>query len=89
MSCAGRKLTIGLVGAGMFGGDACICAPSPSFNSMDSPPWLGRLGLDPMARVLGDIEIECVALATRTEKTGIAKRDEYRGAGAELRPLPR
>ncbi|MBI2424610.1 MAG: Gfo/Idh/MocA family oxidoreductase [Candidatus Hydrogenedentes bacterium] len=72
------KLHIGLVGAGMFGSDVHL----PVYCQLEQyglQPWLGRLGLDAMARRLGDIEIEFVALATRTE-TSAAKQAAAWGA---------
>lgn len=75
-----RKLTIALVGAGMFGGDVHLRTYC-QLEQNGLLPWLGRLGLDDKTRALGDIEIECVALATNTEKTAAAKLEEYKPQG--------
>jgi predicted dehydrogenase len=79
-----RTMRIGLVGAGMFGGDVHLRAYSQLQRS-GLAPWLGRLGLDPMARELGDVDVRFVALATRTRESGEARRNEYRAAGLEFR----
>lgn len=79
-----KKLTIALVGAGMFGGDVHLRTYC-QLQRNGLLPWLGRLGLDDKARPLGDIEVECVALATNTEKTARAKYDEYSKLGMNFR----
>jgi len=79
-----RTITIGLVGAGMFGGDVHL----RTFSQLQQNgllPWLGRLGLDDKARALGDIDVRFVALATHTEKTGKAKLAEYAPAGLNFK----
>ncbi|HRK34047.1 MAG TPA: Gfo/Idh/MocA family oxidoreductase [Candidatus Hydrogenedentes bacterium] len=79
-----RTITVGLVGAGMFGGDVHL----RTFSQLQQNgllPWLGRLGLDDKARALGDIDVQFVALATRTEQTGKAKLAEYAPAGLHFK----
>ena len=79
-----RILKIGLVGAGMFGGDVHM----RTFSQLERGgllPWLGRLGLDTMARALGDIDVQFVGLATRTEQTGKAKLAEYSALGMDFK----
>lgn len=71
-----RQIKIGLVGAGMFGGEVHLRTYC-QLEKNGLTPWLGRLGLDDMARKLGDIDIQFVGLATRTEATAKAKRNEY------------
>lgn len=71
-----KTLKIALVGAGMFGGDVHL----RSYCQLERSgllPFLGRLGLDPMARKLGDIHIEFVALGTRTEATCLQRKEEF------------
>ncbi|GMW00180.1 MAG: hypothetical protein AMXMBFR84_13180 [Candidatus Hydrogenedentota bacterium] len=78
-----RVLTVGLVGAGMFGGDVhmrTFC----QLHLNGLTPWLGRLGLDTLARPLGDVEIRFIALATRSEQTGQSKLREYAPQGMEF-----
>ncbi len=78
-----RVLKIGLVGAGMFGGDVHL----RSFCQLEANgllPWLGRLGLDNMARPLGDIKIDFAALATHTEASGSAKLKQYGALGMDF-----
>lgn len=71
-----RKITIALVGAGMFGGDVHLRSYC-QLEKYGLLPWLGRLGLDMMARQLGDIDIRFVALGTRTEATCKAQREFF------------
>ncbi|MCL4216488.1 MAG: Gfo/Idh/MocA family oxidoreductase [Candidatus Hydrogenedentes bacterium] len=78
-----KTLKIGLVGAGMFGGDVHLRTYC-QVQQYGLIPWLGRLGLDSMARALGDIDVQFVALATHTEKTGKAKLAEYQPQGLDF-----
>jgi predicted dehydrogenase len=71
-----RILKIGLVGAGMFGGDVHLRTYC-QLQQNGILPWLGRLGLDNMARALGDIQVDFVALATNTPGSCARKLDEY------------
>jgi len=78
-----RKLKIALVGAGMFGSEVHM----PTYCQLTQyglTPWLGRLGLDNMARVLGDIDIEFVALATHTKASGENAKDAWAQRGMEF-----
>lgn len=75
-----RTLKIGLVGAGMFGGDVHL-RTYLQLTQYGLLPWLGRVGLDSMARELAHIDIQFVALATNTERSCTAKREEYRRLG--------
>lgn len=78
-----RTLKLGLVGAGMFGGDVHL----RTFQQLEAnglTPWLGRLGLDNMARALGDIQVEFAALATRTEASGQVHRERYGALGMDF-----
>ena len=68
-----RKIRIALIGAGMFGGDVHLRTYSQLQRS-GLAPWLGRIGLDDLARPFADIEVELVAVATRTEKSASALR---------------
>jgi predicted dehydrogenase len=78
-----RKLKVALVGAGMFGGDVHLRTYC-QLSQNGLLPWLGRIGLDNMARQLGDVEIEFVALATSTRQSCAAKREEYRERGMDF-----
>ena len=75
-----KTLKIALVGAGMFGGDVHLRAYC-QIEQNGLLPWLGRLGLDPMARKLGDIAIEFVALGTRTQATCAQRKEEFSKRG--------
>ncbi|NLV46386.1 MAG: Gfo/Idh/MocA family oxidoreductase [Candidatus Hydrogenedentes bacterium] len=75
-----REISIALVGAGMFGGDVHL----RSYCQLEKNgllPWLGRLGLDTLARQLGDINIRFVALGTRTKATCEAQRKAFSAQG--------
>jgi len=72
-----RVLRVALVGAGMFGGDVHLRTYA-QLQRNGLLPWLGRLGLDDKARLLGDLRVEFVALATNTEASGRARREECR-----------
>ena len=78
-----KTLKIALVGAGMFGGDVHLRSYCQLERS-GLAPWLGRLGLDPMARKLGDITIEFVALGTRTPATCQQRKEEFAKEGMEF-----
>lgn len=81
---AQRTLTIGLVGAGMFGGDVHLRTYC-QLEQNGLLPWLGRLGLDVKARALGDVKIRFVALATNTAASGERKRSEYAAHGMSFK----
>ena len=61
-----RKVTIALIGAGMFGGDVHARAFADLQRNGISG-LMGRVGLDAWARDLADIEFDLVAVATRSE----------------------
>ena len=61
-----RKITIALIGAGMFGGDVHARAFADLQRNGISG-LMGRVGLDAWARDLADIEFDLVAVATRSE----------------------
>jgi predicted dehydrogenase len=61
-----RTIKIGLVGAGMFGGDVHLRVYADLQRSGISGQ-LSRLGLDAFARELADVRFELVAIATRSE----------------------
>ena len=66
-----RKITIALIGAGMFGGDVHARAYA-DLQRCGISGNLGRVGLDGWARDLADIDFDLVAVATRSEAS--AKR---------------
>lgn len=78
-----RALTIGLVGAGMFGGDVHLRTYA-QLQRGGLLPWLGRLGLDDRARDLGDIRVDFVALATNTSESGRRKLEEFGAQGMDF-----
>ncbi len=75
-----KRLRIGLVGAGMFGGEVHLRTYA-QVQRNGLAPWLGRIGLDDKARDLRDVDIEFVALATRTPASAERWRAEYAGQG--------
>jgi predicted dehydrogenase len=82
---AERTIKIGLVGAGMFGGDVHLRAFADLQRS-GLAPYLGRLGLDEFSRPLADVKFELVAVATRTEASAKRAASEYRQRiGADVR----
>src|SRR5262245_20645475 len=64
-------IKIGLVGAGMFGGDVHLRAYA-DLQRFGIAGQLARIGLDRFARDFADVKFELVAVATRTEAS--AKR---------------
>lgn len=66
-----QKVTIALIGAGMFGGDVHARAYADLQRNGVSG-MLGRVGLDAWARELAGVEFDLVAVATRSEAS--AKR---------------
>jgi len=78
-----RHLKIGLVGAGMFGAEVHL----PTYLQMQQHgllPWLGRVGLDSLARTLGDIDVRLVGLATRSEATARARLQHFAPLGMDF-----
>jgi predicted dehydrogenase len=63
-----RTIKIGLVGAGMFGGDVHARAYA-DLQRAGISPQVGRLGLDDWARDLAPIKFQLASIATRTEKS--------------------
>lgn len=71
-----RKIKIGLVGAGMFGGDVHLRAFADVQRGGLSG-FLARLGLDQFSRPLADVEFELVAVATRSERSAQRAADSF------------
>jgi predicted dehydrogenase len=63
-----RGLKIGLVGAGMFGGDVHLRAFA-DVQRYGLAGFLARLGLDRFSRPLADVEFDLAAVATRSERS--------------------
>ncbi|MBT5533869.1 Gfo/Idh/MocA family oxidoreductase, partial [Candidatus Poribacteria bacterium] len=61
-----RTLKVGLVGAGMFGGDVHLRTYA-DLARCGIAPYLGRIGMDTHAREYGDVAFELVAVATRSQ----------------------
>ncbi len=61
-----KKITIALVGAGMFGGDVHLRAYA-DLQRAGLSPNLGRCGLDKWTRDLAGVEFDLVAVATRSK----------------------
>ncbi len=75
-----RELTVGLVGAGMFGGEVHLRTYA-QLQEFGIAPYLGRLGLEPLARELGGVAIRFVALAAHTKASAAARKVEYSKRG--------
>lgn len=80
-----KKIQIGLVGAGMFGGDVHARAYA-DLQVGGLSPQLGRLGLHALARPLADIQFELSAIATRTQSSAHGAARNYR---LRTRSVPR
>lgn len=78
-----KRLRIGLVGAGMFGGEVHLRTYA-QVQRHGLAPWLGRIGFDDKARDLQDVEIELVAVATRTPESAERWRAEYAAQGIDF-----
>ena len=72
-----RTLKIGLVGAGMFGGDVHLRAYADLHRAGISPQ-LGRVGLDNWARDFAEIKFELTAVATRTAKSARISAEKFK-----------
>ncbi len=70
------EVTLGLVGAGMFGGNVHLRVYS-DLQRAGLAPFLGRLGLGGWARDLAPITFKLVAIATRTEQSARAAKKKF------------
>ncbi|MAF09050.1 oxidoreductase [Candidatus Poribacteria bacterium] len=71
-----RTLKVGLVGAGMFGGDVHLRTYA-DLARCGIAPYLGRIGMDTHARDFGDIAFELAAVATRSEASAERAADTF------------
>ncbi len=79
------ELKIGLIGAGMFGGDVHLRAYA-DFQRAGLSPHLGRIGLGNWARDMSPIQLKLVGIATRTEKSARLAQEKFKAlAGAKPR----
>src|SRR5579871_6140641 len=84
---AERKMKIGLVGAGMFGGDVHLRAFA-DLERAGLAGFLARLGLEAYSRPLADVEFELAAVATRSERSALHATDAYaRTTGRQPTPF--
>ena len=82
-----RRIRIGLIGAGMFGGDVHLRTYADLQRS-GIAPWLGRIGMDELARELADVQFELVGVATRTEASAKRAQARYKElTGVEITPF--
>src|SRR5690348_7032928 len=72
-----KKLRIGLVGAGMFGGDVHLRAYA-ELQRAGISAHLGRLGLDHWARDFSPIRFELAAVATRTKRSAVRTARQFK-----------
>lgn len=72
-----KPVKIALVGAGMFGGDV-HARTYADLQVGGLAPQLGRLGFHALARDLGTVAFDLVAIATRTEPSARAAATRYR-----------
>jgi predicted dehydrogenase len=71
-----KKIKVGLVGAGMFGGDVHLRTYADVQKS-GLAPWLGRIGMDGYARTFGSVEYELAGICTHTAKSAERATSEY------------
>ena len=71
-----QKITIALIGAGMFGGDVHARAYADLQRNGISG-LMGRVGLDAWARDLANVEFDLVAVATRSEVSAKRAQDNF------------
>lgn len=82
-----KVIKIGLVGAGMFGGDVHLRTYA-DLQRNGIVPWLGRIGMDDWARASAEIECELIGVCTRSEASARRVREEYKNlTGKELEPF--
>jgi predicted dehydrogenase len=72
-----KQIKIGLVGAGMFGGDVHLRTYAELQRSGISP-HLGRIGMDDYARALAPVRFELAAIATRTARSAERARKAFK-----------
>jgi len=71
------KVSIALIGAGMFGGDVHLRAYA-DVQRAGLAPNLGRCGLDEWTRALAGVEFDLVAVATRSEASAAKSAANYK-----------
>ncbi|MDP6041702.1 MAG: Gfo/Idh/MocA family oxidoreductase [Candidatus Latescibacteria bacterium] len=71
-----QKITIALIGAGMFGGDVHARAYADLQRNGISG-LMGRVGLDAWARDLAAVEFDLIAVATRSEASAKRAQDNF------------
>ncbi|MCH8295618.1 Gfo/Idh/MocA family oxidoreductase [Candidatus Poribacteria bacterium] len=82
-----RTIRIGLIGAGMFGGDVHLQTYA-NLQRSGIAPWLGRIGMDDFARQFADVRFELVGVATRTVASAKRAQAMYKDlTGAEVVPF--
>lgn len=72
-----KQIKIGLVGAGMFGGDVHLRTYA-DLQRAGISPQLGRIGMDEFARDLASVEFQLAAIATRTESSAVRAQERFK-----------
>jgi predicted dehydrogenase len=72
-----KQIKIGLVGAGMFGGDVHLRTYA-DLQRAGISPQLGRIGMDEFARDLASVEFQLAAVATRTERSALRAQETFK-----------
>ena len=72
-----RKIKIGLVGVGMFGGDVHLRTYA-DLQRAGISPWLGRIAFDDFAPHIPDVDFGLVALGTRQEASALGANPRFR-----------
>ena len=73
---AARTMRVGLVGAGMFGGDVHLRTYADLVRC-GIAPYLGRIGMDGYGREYGAVAFELTAVATRSEASAARAADTF------------
>jgi len=82
-----EPIALALVGGGMFGGDV-VLRTIEDIERCGLAPYLGRVGLDHLARDVAGLRFRLAAIGTRTPETAQRLCAEYRSRLPGARPAP-
>src|SRR6185503_7116178 len=75
-SDSSATIPLALIGGGMFGGDV-VLRTIEDLERCGLAPYLGRVGLDYLARDVAEVKLRLVAIGTRTPETARRLAAEY------------